>query len=104
MPILSKKKAGNTFNGRTAEQKRLNAEMRMKKERKNTAKAVKMLESRGPSKGNINRNRFAHAVAPGPHNHLHRLHGGTRRIRSRKASSRKASSRKASSRKASRRN
>lgn len=91
MPILSKAKTlkkGENFNSRTAEQKRLNAEARMKKERKNTAKAVKMLQSRGPSIGNIQHEKYAAARAPGPHGESYG--GGTRRVRRRKASRRRA--------------
>jgi len=79
MPILSKKKAGNKFNNRNAETRRANAEKRMKNQKKATAKGLKMLESRGPSKGNIQHEKYAAAREPGPHNHLHRLNGGTRR-------------------------
>ena len=63
-------------NTRNAETRRANAEMRMKKERKNTAKALKMLQSRGPSIGNIRQNKRAAATAENYKN-LHK--GGTRR-------------------------
>ena len=85
MPILSKKKAaaaGVAHNNRSPETKRANAEMRMKKERKNTAKALKMFKS-GPSKANIDQNKRAAATE---HNYKTLHNGGTRK---RRASSRR---------------
>ena len=83
MPILSKKKAeksGVVYNNRNAETKRANAEMRMKKAKKNTAKALKMLQSRGPSIGNIRQNKYA---AAREHNYKNLHKGGTRKRRRR---------------------
>jgi hypothetical protein len=77
MPILSKKKAGNKFNNRNAETRRANAEKRMKNQKKATAKGLKMLQSRGPSIGNIQHEKYAAAREPGPRGESY--HGGTRR-------------------------
>ena len=100
MPILSKKKAeksGVAHNNRNAETKRANAEKRMKNQKKATAKALRMFESRGASKANIFQNKRA-AVAEHNYKTLH--NGGTRK---RRAYSRRASRRRAYSRRASRR-